>query len=99
MNLRLLGSASPPSTLRYGAPTAMRYFPQWRPDSRSAETRPRTSRHPQTNLRIAPMLYLRTFGGAAIVADDGTPLDGVAGQRRLIALLSILAVAGPGGVS
>jgi DNA-binding SARP family transcriptional activator/tetratricopeptide (TPR) repeat protein len=45
------------------------------------------------------MLFLRTFGGAAITADDGVPLDGAASQRRLLALLSLLAVAGEAGLT
>jgi DNA-binding SARP family transcriptional activator/TolB-like protein len=45
------------------------------------------------------MLFLRTFGGAAIVADDGVPLDGTATQRRLLALLATLAVAGDAGLT
>ena len=45
------------------------------------------------------MLHLRTFGGAAISADDGIPLDGAASQRRLLALLSALAVAGESGLT
>jgi DNA-binding SARP family transcriptional activator/TolB-like protein len=45
------------------------------------------------------MLYLRTFGGAAIVADNGVPLDGTASQRRLLALLATLAVAGDAGLT
>ena len=45
------------------------------------------------------MLFLRTFGGAAIAADNGVPLDGTASQRRLLALLATLAVAGDAGVT
>lgn len=44
------------------------------------------------------MFRLRTFGGAALF-DDGRPLDGPAVQRRRIALLALLAVAGDGGMS
>lgn len=44
------------------------------------------------------MFRLRTFGGAALF-DDGRPLDGPAVQRRRIALLALLAVAGEGGMS
>lgn len=44
------------------------------------------------------MLRLRTFGGAALLEDD-TPLDGPAAQRRRLALLAMLAVAGDRGLS
>jgi len=44
------------------------------------------------------MLHLRTFGGAAL-SSDGTVLEGPASQRRRIALLSLLAVAGSRAVS
>ena len=39
------------------------------------------------------MLRLRTFGGLALTA-DAQPLSGAAGQRRPLALLAVLAVAG-----
>lgn len=44
------------------------------------------------------MFRLRTFGGAALF-DDGRPLDGPSVQRRRIALLVLLAVAGEAGIS
>ena len=44
------------------------------------------------------MFRLRTFGGAALF-DDGRPLDGPAVQRRRIALLALLAMAGESGMS
>jgi serine/threonine-protein kinase len=44
------------------------------------------------------MLQLRTFGGATL-SSDGTALEGPASQRRRIALLSLLAVAGSRGMS
>ena len=46
------------------------------------------------------MLWLRTLGGTHVAnRDDGSPLGGAAGQRRLLALLSLLAVAGDTGLS
>ena len=44
------------------------------------------------------MLTLTTFGGLALGA-SGRELGGAAGQRRPLAVLAILAVAGDGGVS
>ena len=44
------------------------------------------------------MLKLRVFG-SVYVERDGTPLDGAAGQRRVLALLALLAVARSAGVS
>jgi DNA-binding SARP family transcriptional activator len=44
------------------------------------------------------MLNFRTFGGAVVEGDDG-PLGGAAAQRRLLAILSVLAVSGERGVS
>jgi DNA-binding SARP family transcriptional activator len=44
------------------------------------------------------MLRLRMLGGLAIVADD-QPFNGVATQRRRLALLSLAAVAGESGIS
>ena len=44
------------------------------------------------------MLRLRTFGGAALLDESG-PLAGAAVQKRRLALLSLLAVAGPRGMS
>ena len=44
------------------------------------------------------MLRLYSFG-TAHVSRDGSPLDGAAGQRRLLAILSVLAVHGDAGVS
>ena len=45
------------------------------------------------------MLRLLTLGGAAVVNESGDDVSSSAAQRRTIALLSILAVAGPAGVS
>lgn len=45
------------------------------------------------------MLRLRTLGTAQVIGDDGTPLGGAASQRRLLALLSLLAVAGEAGMT
>ena len=44
------------------------------------------------------MLHLRTFGGA-LVESDATPLGPAAGQRRVLALLSIIACGGAKGVT
>jgi serine/threonine-protein kinase len=44
------------------------------------------------------VLKLHVFG-SVYVERDGTPLDGAAGQRRVLALLTLLAVARGGGVS
>lgn len=44
------------------------------------------------------MLRLKTFG-AVLVERDGQPLGGVAGQRRVLALLALLAVARDKGLS
>src|SRR5262245_43498602 len=45
------------------------------------------------------MLHLRTLGGVYLAEADGAPLEGAAAQRRVLALLAILAVAGDAGVS
>src|SRR5690348_4409134 len=62
--------------------------------------------HPQTalshfsiSLKSAPMLTLRTFGGAVVLDDSGEQLGAAASQRRILALLALLAVAGDGGLS
>ena len=44
------------------------------------------------------MLRLRTFGGLTL-ARDGEDLSGAITQRRRLALLALLAVAGAGGMS
>ncbi len=44
------------------------------------------------------MLRLLTFGGLSLV-NDGAPVTGAASQRSRLALLAILAAAGPAGVS
>ena len=44
------------------------------------------------------MFRLRTLGGC-VLERDGAPLDGVAGQRKRLALLALLAAAGERGVS
>src|SRR3954462_11030835 len=44
------------------------------------------------------MLRLLTFGGLSLV-DDGAPVTGAASQRSRLALLAVLAAAGPAGVS
>lgn len=46
-----------------------------------------------------PMLTLHTLGGLHVARDDEAPLGGAAAQRRLLALLAILAVAGERGLS
>ena len=45
------------------------------------------------------MIRLHTFGGARLADDSGQPLGGAATQRRTLALLTVLAVAGPSGLS
>jgi DNA-binding SARP family transcriptional activator len=45
------------------------------------------------------MLQLRTLGGVSVEHSDGTRVGGAAAQRRSLALLSVLAVHGAGGVS
>ena len=45
------------------------------------------------------MLRLLTLGGAAVANESGDNVNTAATQRRTLALLSILAVAGPAGVS
>ncbi|MEP6731733.1 MAG: FlgO family outer membrane protein [bacterium] len=44
------------------------------------------------------MLRLLTFGGLSL-ADDGVPVTGAASQRSRLALLALLAAAGPSGVA
>lgn len=44
------------------------------------------------------MLYLRTFGGLSVEV-DGAPPGGAAQQRKPLALLGVLAAAGPRGIS
>jgi DNA-binding SARP family transcriptional activator len=56
-----------------------------RPGSEKAQTR--------------PMLTLHTFGGVYVAGEDGVPHAGAAAQRRLLALLAVLAVAGERGLS
>ena len=45
------------------------------------------------------MILLQTFGGPVVFHEDGHALVGAAAQRRTLALLSLLAVAGPAGIS
>ena len=45
------------------------------------------------------MLRLRTFGAVYVTDEFGTRLGGAAAQRRVLAFLSALAVAGDGGLS
>jgi DNA-binding SARP family transcriptional activator/TolB-like protein len=45
------------------------------------------------------VIRLHTFGGARLTHDSGRPLGGAATQRRTLALLSVLAVAGEAGLS
>ena len=45
------------------------------------------------------MLRLRTFGTVYVTDESGTRLGGAAAQRRVLAFLSALAVAGEGGLS
>lgn len=45
------------------------------------------------------MLRLQTLGSVFVAADSGEPLGGAAAQRRTLALLAALAIAGEGGLS
>ena len=45
------------------------------------------------------MIRLQTLGSVFVAADSGQPLGGAASQRRTLALLAALAVAGEGGLS
>jgi DNA-binding SARP family transcriptional activator/TolB-like protein len=45
------------------------------------------------------MLVLRTFGTVHVSTIEGTLLDGVAAQKRVLALMSVLAAAGDDGLS
>jgi DNA-binding SARP family transcriptional activator/tetratricopeptide (TPR) repeat protein len=45
------------------------------------------------------MLHLRTLGGVSVTDDEGAALGAAATQRRLLAILSVLAVAGERGMS
>ena len=45
------------------------------------------------------MLQLHTLGSVCLAGGDGEPLTGAAAQRRLLALLAVLATAGSGGIS
>ena len=45
------------------------------------------------------MLWLRTLGAVHVIGEKGNPLDGAASQRRLLALLSTLGVAGETGLT
>jgi len=45
------------------------------------------------------VLRLRTLGGTFVADATGEPLGGAASQRRLQALLAVLAVAGESGLS
>jgi DNA-binding SARP family transcriptional activator len=52
----------------------------------------------QLHIRSSAPLRLRTFG-TALVERDGRPVEGPAQQRRVLALLAIIAAAGDGGIS
>src|SRR5512142_2379959 len=45
------------------------------------------------------MIRLQTFGGAVLFGDDGERLLGAASQRRILALVSVLAASGEGGLT
>lgn len=45
------------------------------------------------------MLKLHTLGSVFVAREDGRPLNGAAGQRRLLALLTLLSAAGDAGLS
>ena len=46
----------------------------------------------------AGMFHLQTFGGC-IVTHDGAPLDALSGQRKVLALMAVLAASGEYGIS
>jgi hypothetical protein len=46
----------------------------------------------------AGMFHLQTFGGC-IVTQDGAPLDALSGQRKVLALMAVLAASGEYGIS
>jgi DNA-binding SARP family transcriptional activator len=45
------------------------------------------------------MLHLRTFGGLCVTGESDTPLDVTIPQRRMLALLALVAAAGKSGIS
>jgi DNA-binding SARP family transcriptional activator/TolB-like protein len=47
---------------------------------------------------VTPVLFLRVLGGLALER-EGVPVDAMAAQRKSLALLALLAVAGPRGMS
>ncbi|MDP1861511.1 MAG: BTAD domain-containing putative transcriptional regulator [Gemmatimonadaceae bacterium] len=53
---------------------------------------------PSAHREVTPVLFLRVLGGLALER-DGVPLDTMAAQRKSLALLALLAVAGPRGMS
>jgi DNA-binding SARP family transcriptional activator len=58
------------------------------------------SRSPAGQLAVCElMLRLRTFGGLTLARGDDPPLTGAATQRRRLAILALLAVAGDRGLS
>ena len=59
----------------------------------------RLSVDPQIGLTAVKLIRLHTFGGARLTDDSGNTLGGAATQRRTLALLAVLAVAGPAGLS
>ncbi|MGZ8491941.1 MAG: AfsR/SARP family transcriptional regulator, partial [Gemmatirosa sp.] len=67
------------------------------------ECSPAPSAHPHADLKRiskgSEVLRLRTLGGTQVADESGEPLGGAASQRRLQALLAVLAVAGDAGLS
>src|SRR6478609_4127075 len=53
---------------------------------------------PSADREVTPLLFLRVLGGLALER-DGMPLDAMSAQRKSLALLALLAVAGPRGMS
>ncbi|MDB4881382.1 MAG: transcriptional activator protein, partial [Gemmatimonadetes bacterium] len=53
---------------------------------------------PSERREVTPVLFLRVLGGLALER-DGVPLDAMVAQRKSLALLALLTVAGPRGMS
>ena len=58
-----------------------------------------TFRRPSDRDQTLQVLQLHTLGSVYLAGGDGAPLTGAAAQRRLLALLALLATAGSGGIS
>jgi DNA-binding SARP family transcriptional activator len=70
-------------------------------ESRQGTPEPSTEPHAALNRppKLNEVLRLHTFGSVHVSDGDGQPLSGAATQRRLLALLSVLAAAGDAGLS